>query len=158
MAVSVLFICLGNICRSPLAEGVFAALVEAEGLPIQVDSCGTSRYHVGESPDPGSVRVALAHGVDIRHQRARQLLPPDVERFDYLICMDRSNERHVRAVAGDKRVWRLREFEPQPGGAPDVPDPWGGGADGFAEVYRIVDRCCRRLLSQIVEDHGLTPA
>ncbi|MCB9742202.1 MAG: low molecular weight phosphotyrosine protein phosphatase [Alphaproteobacteria bacterium] len=156
--VSVLFICLGNICRSPLAEGVFRAAVAREGLSERfvIDSCGTSAYHAGEPPDPGSVRIARERGLDISGQRSRPLAPEDAERFDYLVCMDASNRRNVLRVAPEEKVFLMRDFEPGGPSTQGVPDPWGGGADGFAEVYEIVARCSSGLLRQIRDDQRLT--
>ncbi|MCB9795718.1 MAG: low molecular weight phosphotyrosine protein phosphatase [Alphaproteobacteria bacterium] len=153
---SVLFICLGNICRSPLAEGLFRAEVERRGLShrFEIDSCGTSGYHAGEPPDPGSVRVARAHGLDISAQRSRQLTREDVQRFDYLVCMDASNRHRVRQMTGPEKVWLMREFDPAGASQLGVPDPWGGGADGFQEVYDIVSRCCAGLATHILEHEG----
>jgi protein-tyrosine phosphatase len=152
----VLFVCLGNICRSPLAEGVFRHQAEAAGLgrAFEVASAGTSAWHVGEPPDPGSVRVARQHGVEIGHQRARLLTAADLARFDVVVAMDRSNHRNIVALHGGRslgsgRLWLLRNFEEAADGAGDdldVPDPWGGGPEGFAEVYRIVARSCAHLL------------
>ncbi len=168
---SVLFVCLGNICRSPLAEGVFRHQVEQAGLAeaFHIDSCGTSSYHVGEAPDPGSRRVAAKHGVNIHSQRSRQLDPSDFERFDLLICMDQSNVRATRRVGGLRaerggepdppssvlapRLHLLRQWDPVSEG--DVPDPWGGGAGGFDRVFEIVDRSCRGLLEHLRQGAGL---
>lgn len=158
--VRVLFICLGNICRSPLAEGVFRSLVEAEGLADRfvVDSAGTSGYHEGERPDPRMRRVAEARGV-VLTSRARKVVAADVERFDYLIVMDSSNERDVRALAArvrpDATVRRLREFDPEADGDLDVPDPYYGGVDGFERVYDIVERSCLGLLAHLRAAHGV---
>lgn len=152
--LNVLFVCLGNICRSPLAEGVFRHRVQRSGLEdrFHVDSCGTSAYHVGEPPDPGSVSVAGDHGIDLSAQRSRQLRPDDLRKFHYVICMDASNVRNTRRV-GDGPIRMLREWDPDgPGG---VPDPWGGGLGGFEQVFAIVDRSCAALLDDIRAQHGL---
>lgn len=154
--IGVLFICLGNICRSPLAHGVFEDRVARAGLSarFRIDSCGTSDHHQGEPPDPGSVRVARAHGLDVSGQRSRPLVRRDLARFEHLICMDQSNRRSVLRLGGDQPVRLLREWDVHDvGGA--VPDPWGGGFDGFEHVYQIVDRCCDRLLADLIARHGL---
>lgn len=154
--IGVLFICLGNICRSPLAHGVFQDRVDRAGLSHRfvIDSCGTNSYHQGEPPDPGSVRVARAHGLDVSGQRSRPLVRADLTRFEHLICMDASNRRTVERVGGDPAVRLLREWDVQ-GVGDAVPDPWGGGFDGFEHVYQIVDRCCDRLLDDLINRHGL---
>ncbi len=145
MKIHVLFLCLGNICRSPLAEGVFRAHLEREGLDDRfvVDSAGTSSYHVGEPPDRGSVRIAKSHGIDLSRQRSRQLVDQDYQRFDFIVPMDRSNRTGLlrRGTLPDERTVLIRDFDPEALGDFDVPDPWGGGGDGFAEVYRILERC-----------------
>lgn len=149
MSHSVLFICLGNICRSPLAQGIcehhLRAMRGADN--VSVDSAGTGAWHVGEPPDPGSVRVAARHGIDISHQRARQLVLADAERFDLLVAMDASNLANTRRTTGRDDVVLLRDFDPL--GRGDVPDPWGGGGDGFAEVYHILDRSMPALLASL---------
>ncbi len=145
---SVLFICLGNICRSPLAQGVCEAHLARRGARhISVDSAGTGAWHVGEAPDPGSVRVAARHGIDISAQRARQLRADDGDRFDLLVAMDGSNLVNTRRATGRDDVVLLRDFDPA--GRGDVPDPWGGGNDGFAEVYAILDRSMPALLDHL---------
>ena len=148
-----LFVCLGNICRSPLAEGVFRDLVaEADlGDRVRVDSAGTGAYHVGEAPDPRSVAVALDHGVQLTGL-ARKVTANDLQSFDWVIAMDGSNRRNLETLAGPggkRRIRLLREFDPEGPGA-DVPDPYYGGAEGFEDVYQIVDRACRNLLDEIV--------
>ena len=145
--ISVLFVCLGNICRSPLAEGIFRSLVEQEGLVdrFEVDSAGTGSWHVGNPPHPGSIAVAHDHGVDIRGQRSRQLRPYDLDRYDWIVAMDSSNVRNIRRMeaAGDEaRVVRL--LEAVPGVPDDVPDPYYEG--GFDSVYDLVETGCRALL------------
>lgn len=146
--VGVLFICLGNICRSPLGEGLMREKVRAAGLAdrIFVDSCGTSSYHEGELPNPNSVAIARRHGIDITDQRSRQITRGDLTRFRWLIAMDASNQRNVQKL-GDCTVHLLRDFDPS--GPGDVPDPWGGSGDGYRRVYEIVDRSCEILLQRI---------
>ena len=152
--VSVLFVCLGNICRSPLAEGIFAALAGERGVGGQfhVDSAGTGAYHSGEPPDSRSTAVAAAHGIRLTGV-ARQVTPRDLERFDYIVAMDGSNLRSLerlrrRARGGRAEIVMMRDYEP---GArdPDVPDPYYGGPDGFERVYRILDRACNGLLDEL---------
>lgn len=150
----VLFVCLGNICRSPLAEGIFRAAATRRGLcdRFEIDSCGTGSWHAGESPDPRSVEVAQRHGVDISGQRARQLARDDFQRFAWLIPMDRANEGEVRRRCpggAAPQIRRILDFEPDPPG-PDVPDPYYGGRDGFEEVYELLESAADRLLDAIV--------
>jgi protein-tyrosine phosphatase len=158
--IKVMFFCLGNICRSPLAEGLFRHKVQERGLEhhFEIASSGTSSYHVGEAPDPGSQRVARERrGLDISHQRSQQLTRRHVEEFDVLIAMDDSNLRKaLRWADSDDDVVLLRDYEPEPSdrGA-GVPDPWGGGGSQFDLVFDIVDRCCDVLLDELVERHGL---
>ena len=164
--IRVVFVCLGNICRSPLGEGLLRHKVDSEGLEhrFHIDSSGTSSYHNGEPPDPGSVAVANKHGVDISGQRSRQFTRSEVLDWDYVIAMDSSNRYNIlRLIDGDAdevrgRLWLLRNFEHDDDGSGDddgVPDPWGGGRRGFDDVYDIVDRCCDNLLKYIRRQHGL---
>lgn len=151
---SVLFICLGNICRSPLAEGVFRALAEERGVAdrFHIDSAGTGGWHVGEPPDPRSTDVAREHGIALTGS-ARRVEASDLDEFDYLIVMDRQNERdvgHLQELYGDSaQLQLLREYDAEAGGDLDVPDPYYGGSDGFDKVYRMVRRSCEGLLREL---------
>ena len=146
---SILFVCLGNICRSPLAEGVFAHLAEARGAAhrFRVDSAGTGAYHVGQPPDRRMLAVARAHGVRL-DSLARQVTPEDLDEFDLIVAMDRENRRslHSRPVAAE--VVLMRDYDPD-AESPDVPDPYYGDAEGFGEVYRIVKRSCEGMLDAL---------
>jgi len=150
---TVLFVCLGNICRSPLAEGVFRHLVRERGLEdhYQVDSAGTGGWHVGDPPDRRSWEVARRNGVRLEG-RARQLTGRDLERFHWVIVMDRENLDAVEALqrrqGGGARAHRLRDFDPEPGDG-DVPDPYYGGPDGFDQVYAMVHRAAEALLERL---------
>lgn len=158
--LSIMFFCLGNICRSPLAEGLFRHKVEERGLThlFHIESSGTSSYHVGELPDPGSRRVAMERlGLDISYQRSQQLTREHVAEFDYLVAMDESNRQSAQRWAGTKGVALLRDWEPDPAHrGKGVPDPWGGGGSQFDLVFDIVDRCCECLLDELVDRHGLS--
>lgn len=152
--IGVLFVCLGNICRSPLAEAVFRALVERAGLAdrFDIDSAGTSSYHTGEAPDPRTVDVAKRHGMRVDHV-ARQVTARDLDRFDYVLAMDRENLRKLERATGGHRgraeVRLLRSFDPEAGEDLEVPDPYFGGPRGFEEVHAMVERACRGLLDHI---------
>ncbi|MBL8769019.1 MAG: low molecular weight phosphotyrosine protein phosphatase [Planctomycetes bacterium] len=154
MSTRVLFVCLGNICRSPLGEGIFRAAVLRRGVAdhFEIDSAGTGDWHVGEPPDPRSIAIASRHGIDIKAQRARQVRRDDFERFDLILAMDRANERDLRALCPPEhqpRIRRLREYDPVAGH--DVPDPWFG-THGFDLVFAMIERCCSRLLAELHPD------
>ena len=153
--IRVLFICLGNICRSPLAEGVFRAAVDAQGAlgEFEIDSAGTSGYHSGEPPDPGSVRIAHRHGIDISRQRSRRLTAADFDAFDFIIPMDASNRSQLVDKLPDPRIPLIREFDPEAVKGFDVPDPWGGGANGFSDVFEMLERSINGLLTHM-RHHG----
>lgn len=158
--VGVLFVCLGNICRSPLAEGVFRQLVDEAGLArrFEIDSAGTSAFHAGDPPDSRTVEVARRRGLELEHA-ARQIELDDFRRFHYVVVMDASNHGKVRAlearVEGRAEVHMLRSFDGDAGDDLDVPDPYFGGPDGFEDVHDMVERACAGLLHHIREQHGL---
>jgi protein-tyrosine phosphatase len=150
---SVLFVCLGNICRSPLAEGVFRHLTTLAGLAdrFEIESAGTGGWHVGEQPDARSRMVAKQHGVEL-DSRARQVVPEDFERFDFIVAMDHENlrtlQRMAAAAGSDAEVALLRSYDPAADGD-EVPDPYYGGASGFETVYEMVLRSCQGLLDRL---------
>ena len=150
--VSVLFVCMGNICRSPTAEGVFRRLVEEAGLAdrVLVDSAGTHDYHVGSPPDRRAQAAALRRGYDLSALRARQLGPADCRRFDYVLVMDRGNLNRTRSACGGlaPNVRLLMDFAPN---RPEreVPDPYAGGPEGFERVLDLIEEACRGLLEDV---------
>jgi protein-tyrosine phosphatase len=154
----VLFVCLGNICRSPLAEGIFRDKVKQAGLEdyFRIDSCGTSAFHIGEQPDPRSSANARENGVYLNHQ-ARQFVPDDFTRFDYILPMDSSNYSNVMQLepeSSEAKVIMMREFDPKEEGA-DVPDPYYGGERGFQNVFDILERSTEALLHSIRNERGI---
>jgi protein-tyrosine phosphatase len=157
--ISVLFVCLGNICRSPMAEGVFRHLLDREGHTdrFRVDSAGTGSWHVGESPDIRSVRTASSRGVTLGGH-SRQVRPEDFRRFDYMVAMDRDNlqalEDMRNGVGGEAALYLLREFDPEGGPGTEVPDPYYGGPRGFDDVFDMVERSCQGLLQHILDESG----
>lgn len=152
-----LFVCLGNICRSPTAEGVMRHLVEEAGVAdaFVLDSAGTGGWHVGDPPDPRSREAARRRGIVVAGA-ARQVSAADFHDFDLILAMDRANLRDLRAAAppdGTAEVRLLREYDENSvgGGDLDVPDPYYGGADGFDDVLDLVDAACRGVLAQLRE-------
>lgn len=149
---SVLFVCLGNICRSPLAEGVFLHLAAESGLAEEftADSAGTGAWHIGERPDPRSLEVAKRHGIELPGH-ARRVTEDDFHRFDRIVAMDRSNLRDLESLRPEgarARLELLRDHDPEPGDG-EVPDPYYGGDDGFDRVYVMVRRSCEALLDDL---------
>jgi protein-tyrosine phosphatase len=150
----ILFVCMGNICRSPTAEGVMRTLLREEGLDggIEIDSAGTGGWHAGEPPDRRATTAAARRGISLEGA-ARQVTPDDFDRFDLILAMDRENLSHLLAIAPDARARRkvrlLREFDRAAGPDLDVPDPYYGGADGFDEVLDLVEAACRGLLEDV---------
>jgi protein-tyrosine phosphatase len=153
--VRILFVCLGNICRSPTAEGVMRHLVEQEGLAgaFELDSAGTGGWHVGAPPDARSREAARRRGIVVAGT-ARRVRPSDYTAFDLILAMDRANLRDLRAGAppdATAEIRLLREYDERSVGAGDldVPDPYYGGPDGFDEVLDLVDAACRGLLGDL---------
>ncbi len=160
--VRVLFVCLGNICRSPTAEGVMRALVREAGLEeqIELDSAGTGAWHVGEPPDARATQFARARGIALEGA-ARQVREEDFEEFDLILAMDGSNLRNLRRLTPREgaraQVRLLREFDPAAEGDLDVPDPYYGGPGGFEEVLDLVHAACVSLLERLVADIETVP-
>lgn len=157
--LKICFVCLGNICRSPTAEGVMQKLLADAGLSekVAVDSAGTAGYHSGEQADRRSRARAKARGIELT-SRARQFEKADWSRFDYVLAMDRDNHSDLAAQApGEHRhkLFLLREFDPKKSKDMDVPDPYYGGSSGFETVLDICDAACRGFLAHIQREHGL---
>jgi protein-tyrosine phosphatase len=157
--VKVLFVCMGNICRSPTAHGVFRELVRQQGLQsaIEVDSAGTHAYHVGNPPDRRAQATATGRGIDLSDLRARQVKAADLEAFDYVLAMDSDNLEILRELPGGQDADRVRLFMSF---APDhpqreVPDPYYGGARGFDEVFDMVAQASAGLLADIRQRHAV---
>lgn len=135
-------VCLGNICRSPMAEGILRAKAEQRGLTIEVDSCGTADYHVGENPDPRSIEKSMEHNVDIASLCGRQFSIEDFDNFDIILAMDSNNYRDIRKLARNEadleKVRMILDYT-HSDEEKSVPDPYYGGADGFEKVFQLLD-------------------
>ena len=145
MTTRVLFVCMGNICRSPTAEGVFRHLRDEAGVADEfiVDSAGTGGWHAGEPPDERATAAARSRGVTLA-STARQVVAEDFDEFDVIVAMDTSNLRDLRRIAPPGTAHKLRLLA-----GVDVPDPYYGGQDGFDEVFDLVERSCRALLDEL---------
>lgn len=158
--VKVLFVCMGNICRSPMAEGVFRHQVESAGLAahFEIDSAGTHSYHIGAQPDSRGQETALRRGVDLSGLRGRQIQNEDFERFDYVIAMDEDNRSLLvsrnAATEYESRIRLFLEFAPYLE-LKEVPDPYYGSAGGFEQVMDMVEEASRGLLEAIRREHRL---
>ena len=157
----ILFVCLGNICRSPMAEGVFRRVAEEEGLMdrFEIDSAGLGDWHIGQPPDHRAQRAARSRGIDISGQSARQVEDEDFERFDLLLVMDRANyaELKARAPASARaKIHAFLEFAPHVG-TKDVPDPFFGGTEGFDYALDLIEAAARGVLASLIAEET-TPA
>ena len=151
-------VCLGNICRSPLAEGILKSLVSKKELDWYIDSAGTGGWHAGELPDPRSRAIALENGIDISNQRARKLLASDLDEFDLILAMDASNYNDILALANDEfsesKVKMILNYA-NPGMNEQVPDPYYGGNQGFQDVYKLLEKACRAIIEEHCDDSTL---
>lgn len=157
--VKVLFVCLGNICRSPTAEGVFRKYVAEAGLTevITIDSAGTHAYHVGEPPDRRAQETAARRGIDISGLRGRRATETDLDEFDYVLAMDRENLNNLLAIAREHHKQRIRLFMEfaDDREEEDVPDPYYGGPSGFDRVMDMIEEASEGLLTEIRKKHGI---
>ncbi len=155
MTIKVLFVCMGNICRSPISQGVFENVLRREGLEgeVEVDSAGTGDWHVGRPPDERALRSADLRGLDIGHLRARQVTPEDCRIFDYVLTMDEENYRAVSALCDGGAV--VRPFLDFATGSPEreVPDPYFGDSGGFEHVLDLVEEASEGLIEEIRKRH-----
>ncbi|MES2624592.1 MAG: low molecular weight protein-tyrosine-phosphatase [Pseudomonadota bacterium] len=156
--IKVLMVCLGNICRSPTAEAVLRAQVQAAGLGalIEVDSAGTSDWHIGEAPDSRSIQAATTRLYDLSTQRSRQVKTLDFEEFDYILAMDRQNLSDLQdncPVADQQKIELLLNYGNT--GWTDVPDPFNAGKDGFELVLDLVEVACNAFLAHLITKHNL---
>jgi protein-tyrosine phosphatase len=156
--IKVLFVCLGNICRSPLAEAIFKYKIKERQLErwIEADSCGTSNYHIGGSPDPRTIANATRNKITIDHC-GRQLTIEDLKDFDFILAMDASNHKNILSLPGSEafshKVMMVRDYDPH--GKGEVPDPYYGGEKGFQEVFDILDRTLEAFIEALVRKYEL---
>jgi len=154
--MKILFVCLGNICRSPLAEAIFNEKVKQRGLDKihQADSCGTSNYNIGDDPDHRTMKSARENNIPLNH-KARQLRKSDIEEFDLILGMDRNNLKHIQELSSDDHVAKIklmRVYDPH--GEGDVPDPYYGSEKDFDKVFEILDRSIETLVNDIVKSQS----
>lgn len=147
-------VCLGNICRSPMAEGILRSKLQQRGLTVTVDSAGTGGWHAGENPDRRAIHTAKKFGVDISHLIARKFSRKDFDTFDFIYVMDHENLRDVLKLARDEddeeKVKLLLDYGKKSSGLA-VPDPWYGGEEGFVEVYKMLDQACDDIVLRLAE-------
>ncbi len=150
----ILFVCLGNICRSPMAEGVFKQLLKDCNLiqSFELDSAGTGAYHIGSNPDQRAISTCAVKGIELVH-KARQVIKDDVDVYDYILAMDARNYQFLKQLFPDhKGLKMMRDFDPQVYDSKDVPDPYYGGIEGFEEVYDILLRSSKGFLEYLVKE------
>jgi protein-tyrosine phosphatase len=148
--MKLLFVCLGNICRSPLAEGIMKHKIAELGLDWEVDSAGTGGWHAGDLPDSRSIQVAKKHGIDLTYQRARKLRSIDYEAFDKIYVMDSMNYQDVKRLAKEDEYHKIELImnEVEPHRNINVPDPYYGEGDGFVNVFKMLDSACDAIIKK----------
>ncbi len=149
--MKILMVCLGNICRSPMADGMMRQIVKERNMDVEVDGAGTASYHVGDPPDRRMQATALEHGVDISYLRARQFVAEDFDRFDIIYAMDRSNYNNITALGTPDQIGKVKMLldEIHPGKRLEVPDPYYGGDEGFEAVFQMVKSACETIADKI---------
>lgn len=155
--MNILMVCLGNICRSPLAEGILQRKAREAGLDWRIDSAGTNGYHVGEAPHRLSQKVALLNGIDISRQRARQFVSADLRQFDKIYAMAGDVIDEMKWIAGNKYDAEKVDLllnELYPGRNKDVPDPWYGTEPGYHQVYALIDKACDKIIEKYAPGFG----
>jgi protein-tyrosine phosphatase len=163
---SILFVCLGNICRSPMAEAICREVIQSRGLSefFQVDSAGTAGYHIGKSPDPRTLKVLAAHGLETAHL-GQKLSVSMLDTFDHIVVMDSENFEFVHNLyhqtfhrpPAPQKVFLMRDHDPLTRGAQEVPDPYYENEKAFEEVYQMLYRSCDHMITYLLEWHGFTP-
>ena len=148
--MKILMVCLGNICRSPLAEGILS--IKGKHLNLEVDSAGTAAYHIGKQPDIRSIEIANKHTIELNQQRARQFSRADFDKFDIIYAMDTNNYAHLISLASnetERNKIRMILNEINPKAYQSVPDPYYGGENGFQDIYNILDKACNKIIQNI---------
>jgi|TARA_B110000261_G_scaffold57386_1_gene67611 protein-tyrosine phosphatase len=148
--MKILMVCLGNICRSPLAEGILS--LKGKHLNLEVDSAGTAAYHIGKQPDIRSIEIANKYTIDLNQQRARQFSRADFDKFDIIYAMDTNNYAHLISLAStetERNKIRMILNEINPKAYQSVPDPYYGGENGFQDIYNILDKACNKIIQNI---------
>ena len=148
--MKILMVCLGNICRSPLAEGILS--LKGKHLNLEVDSAGTAAYHIGKQPDIRSIEIANKYTIDLNQQRARQFSRADFDKFDIIYAMDTNNYTHLISLASnetERNKIRMILNEINPKAYQSVPDPYYGGENGFQDIYNMLDKACDKIIQNI---------